>query len=94
MAHRVTFEIEHHDDEQFGALSPGYYGFAKASTDYAFNGPTSYPERYTLGEMPLDMMHCAAATAWALIKPARAISHSPAHYSWSSITPRTRCCSN
>jgi hypothetical protein len=56
MAHRVTFQIEHHDDEQFGALSPGYYGFAKASTDYAFNGPASYPERYTLGEMPLEMV--------------------------------------
>jgi hypothetical protein len=56
MAHRVTFQIEQHDDEAFGPHSPGYYGFAKASTDYAFNGPTTYPERYALGEMPLDMV--------------------------------------
>jgi hypothetical protein len=56
MAHRVTFQIEQHDDEQFGALSPGYYGCAKASTDYAYNGPAAYPERYTLGEMPQEMI--------------------------------------
>lgn len=58
MAHRVTFEIERHDDEPFGALSTGYYGFAKASTDYAFNQPAAHPDRYTLGEMPAEM------TAW------------------------------
>jgi hypothetical protein len=56
MSHRVTFVIEQHDDESFGALSPGYCGFARASTDYAFHQAAVTPERYTLGQMPLDMI--------------------------------------
>lgn len=64
MSHRVVFEVEQHDDEPFGALSPAYRAFARASTDYAYNQPAVTPERYTLGEMPQEM------TDWLNTNPA------------------------
>lgn len=51
MAHRVVFEIEHHDDTAQAQANPANNGLLKAMMDYQFTWPRTNPDQYVLGSM-------------------------------------------
>jgi hypothetical protein len=63
MAHRVTFEIEHHDETANAAASPNDYGLIKAMLDYDMSWPRVNPGHYVLGSMRGDMLEWLNTTA-------------------------------
>lgn len=56
MAHKVTFEIERHDDRELVVQSPALFGMCKGSLDYEFHWPAACPDQYVLGSMRTEML--------------------------------------
>ncbi|MCK2054762.1 hypothetical protein [Methylobacterium sp. 37f] len=56
MAHKVTFEIEFHDEAQQAAASPSNTGMIRAMLEYEMNWPRVNPGHYVLGSMNGDML--------------------------------------
>lgn len=51
MAHKVIFEIEHHDDTAQAQANPENNGLLKYMMDYQFTWPRTNPDQYVLGTM-------------------------------------------